>query len=110
MSEFLRIKQRNGEIPQKENRKNECNQRNQIHVLPQFLERLDVEKRYPKEERGEEQHRHILHGQNSQSERLDLWDQRLPGSPAQSSLAIFSLNEILAGKAFDCRKEFLNKP
>jgi hypothetical protein len=62
MSEFLRIKQRNGEIPQKENRKNERDQRNQIHVLPQFLECLDVEKRYPEEERGEEQHRHILHG------------------------------------------------
>src|SRR6516162_3812599 len=61
MSEFLRIKQRNGEIPQKENRKNECNQRNEIHVLPQFLKCLDVEKRHSEEESRQNQHRHILH-------------------------------------------------
>jgi hypothetical protein len=69
MSEFLRIKQRNGEIPQKQYRKNECNQRDEIHVLPQFLESFDVEKRHAEEECREEQHRHILHRENSQSER-----------------------------------------
>jgi hypothetical protein len=90
MSEFLRIKQRNGEIPQKETRKNERNQRNQIHVLPQFLECLDVEKCHSKEERGEEQHRHILHGQNSQSERKNLWTGACRGAGAHIHRDLFA--------------------
>jgi hypothetical protein len=61
MSEFLRIEQRDGQIAQKQNRKNECNCRNQIHGLPQLLACLDVEKGNAEENHREEKHRYILH-------------------------------------------------
>jgi hypothetical protein len=61
MSEFLRIEQRNGQIAQQQNRKNECNCRNQIHGLPQLLACLHVEKGNAEENHREEEHRYILH-------------------------------------------------
>ena len=58
ISEFLREKQRDGEIAEQENRNNERSCRNPIamHGLPQFLARLDVEKRHGEENNGVEQH------------------------------------------------------
>jgi hypothetical protein len=61
MSEFLRIKQGNGQIAEQQNRKDECNCRNQIHGLPQLLACLHVEKGNAKENHREEEHRYILH-------------------------------------------------
>jgi hypothetical protein len=61
MSEFLRIKQRNGQVTQQKNGKDECNCRNQIHGLPQLLARLHIEKGNAEEDNREEEHRYILH-------------------------------------------------
>jgi hypothetical protein len=63
-SEFLRKQQRDGEIHQQKNGKNEANQRNQVHVffdLPQLLAGLDVEKRHDEEGGGKQQHEDVLH-------------------------------------------------
>jgi hypothetical protein len=63
ISEFLREKQRDGEIHHEKNRKNQSGRRNPIHVhgLPQLFARLDVKKRQGKENGGEKQHDCVLH-------------------------------------------------
>jgi hypothetical protein len=61
MSEFLREKQGNRQIPQQQNGEDEGDPRDQIHELPQFLARLDVEKRQDEEDRSEKKHGNVLH-------------------------------------------------
>jgi hypothetical protein len=58
MSEFLREKQRDGEIAKQKDGENEAGCRDPIHVhgLPQLLAGLDVEKRQGEENNGVEQH------------------------------------------------------
>jgi hypothetical protein len=68
MSEFLREKQRDDEIAEKQNRQYQRNRRNQIHrPLPQLLAGPDVKKRQAEENRREQQHDKVLHrsAQNS---------------------------------------------
>src|ERR1039458_8370681 len=63
ISEFLREKQRDGEIHHEKNRENQSDCRDPIHVhgLPQLFACLDVEKRHGEENGGEEQHDCVLH-------------------------------------------------
>jgi hypothetical protein len=63
MSEFLREKQRGGEINQQQDRKQESHYSDEVHGLPQLLTGLDIEKGHSKENGGEEKHRKILHAQ-----------------------------------------------
>jgi hypothetical protein len=58
MSEFLRIQKRGGEIHQQKdgNEQRNCGNDVELHGLPQFLARLDVEKRHGKENGCEQQH------------------------------------------------------
>jgi hypothetical protein len=63
ISEFLREKQRDGEINQQQNGKDEsdCAHKMNVHSLPQLLAGLDVEKRHGEKNHGEQQHQRILH-------------------------------------------------
>jgi hypothetical protein len=63
ISEFLREKQRDGEVHHEKNRENQSGRRYPIHVhgLPQLLACLDVEKRQGEENDGEQQHHCVLH-------------------------------------------------
>jgi hypothetical protein len=63
MSEFLREQKRDGEVNQQEhgNEQSDCGDEVDLHGLPQFLARLDVEKRQGEESTREQQHDKILH-------------------------------------------------
>jgi hypothetical protein len=84
MSEFLRVKQRNSQIAQQQNGKDESNRRNQVHGLPQLLARLHIEKGNAEENHREEKHRYILHREITlhwqSRERFDPRTKRAPPS------------------------------
>src|SRR5215469_5352523 len=61
MSEFLRIKQRNRQVSEQKNGKDQCDRGDQVHGLPQFLAGLHVEEGDGEKQRGEEQHGGVLH-------------------------------------------------
>src|SRR5579863_1963778 len=69
ISEFLRIKQGGGEINEHKDRKQERDDSDEIHGLPQLLTGLDVEKGHGKENDGVEKHGEILHGKILDSDR-----------------------------------------
>jgi hypothetical protein len=83
MSEFLREKQGEGQITEKQhgqNQGNDCGDRVGLHGLPQLLAGLDVKERQAEENYREQQHRHILH-----SRSLDSMSGTLGKPPAQDS-------------------------
>src|SRR5579863_7779187 len=69
MSEFLRVKQRGCEVNEHQDRKQERDDGDEIHGLPQLLTGLDVQKGRGKENSGVEKHGEILHAKSLDSER-----------------------------------------
>jgi hypothetical protein len=69
MSEFLRVKQSGCEVNEHQDRKQERDDGDEIHGLPQLLTGLDVQKGHGKENDGVEKHGDILHWKTLDSER-----------------------------------------
>jgi hypothetical protein len=68
MSEFLRVKQSGCEVNEHQYRKQERDDGDEIHGLPQLLTGLDVQKGHGKENDGVEKHGEILHWKTLDSE------------------------------------------
>jgi hypothetical protein len=68
MSELLRIEQSGGEVNEQQDRKQQSDDCDEIHGLPQLLTGLDVKKGHGEENGGEEEHGEILHARTLISE------------------------------------------
>jgi hypothetical protein len=129
ISEFLREKQRDGEIHHEKNRENQSGRRYPIHVhgLPQLFACLDVEKRQGEKNGGEQQHHCVLHagspstsqyqaGRISLKNRFRSWCIGSAGAGTGIRAAMLPWPHqkaeprfILSSDRFEYRKEFLNK-
>jgi hypothetical protein len=92
MSESLRVKQGGSEIDEHQDRKQECDDGDNVHGLPQLLTGLDVQKGHGKENDGVEKHREILHWTTLDSDRR------------RAKWAAVNPKSILRGEAFGWRK------